>query len=253
MPDEKQQAVQWLCDGAQLEAASILERCDVLFHHVDITFEIGGERQYEMIDVEIRASRLDRKAVSQDPRLDEQIKGAFQEVLGTQTVVRQVLWSGKADVGEQSGAEQVATATLEVVDSPHVRSAWRKALERRNRDPDGAITAARTLLESVCKHILDVQEIAYDRKADLPKLYGMAARSLNLAAEQHADETVKRILGGCHAVVDGLAALRNLLSDAHGKGREGLQPSALHAELAVNLAGSMAAFLIGTREQRANL
>ena len=32
-------------------------------------------------------------------------------------------------------------------------------LQRRFDDPDGAITAARTLLETVCKHILDLSEI----------------------------------------------------------------------------------------------
>ncbi len=33
-------------------------------------------------------------------------------------------------------------------------------MERRATDPEGAITAARTLLETVCKHILDEQGLA---------------------------------------------------------------------------------------------
>jgi hypothetical protein len=57
-----------------------------------------------------------------------------------------------------------------------------KALERRNADPEGAITIARTLLETVCKRILDqLPGAAYTDKEDLPKLYGMVARALNLA------------------------------------------------------------------------
>ena len=39
----------------------------------------------------------------------------------------------------------------------------------RQDDPEGAITAARTLLETVCKHILDETEVDYS-KDDLPTL-----------------------------------------------------------------------------------
>jgi hypothetical protein len=41
------------------------------------------------------------------------------------------------------------------IDIRSVSEMWHKALDRRTDDPDGAITAARTLLETVCKHILD--------------------------------------------------------------------------------------------------
>lgn len=37
-------------------------------------------------------------------------------------------------------------------------------------DPEGAITAARTLLETVCKHILDERGVDYEADADLPAL-----------------------------------------------------------------------------------
>ncbi len=41
------------------------------------------------------------------------------------------------------------------LDGQFITETWRKALDRRHDDPDGAITAARSLLESVCKRILD--------------------------------------------------------------------------------------------------
>ncbi|EQD46232.1 abortive phage resistance protein, partial [mine drainage metagenome] len=40
------------------------------------------------------------------------------------------------------------------------------------------------------------------------------------------------------------------ISDAHGKGKRAVRPRARHAELAVNLAGSMAAFLVATWKER---
>ncbi|MDR6378913.1 abortive infection family protein [Paraburkholderia caledonica] len=57
-----------------------------------------------------------------------------------------------------------------------------------------------------------------------------------------------QILGGCQSVVEGLGALRNKLSDAHGKGKRAVKPAARHAELAVNLSGALALYLLATLE-----
>nr|WP_237906993.1 abortive infection family protein [Azospirillum brasilense] len=60
----------------------------------------------------------------------------------------------------------------------------------------------------------------------------------------------KTILGNCQNVVNSLASIRNKLSDAHGRGRKAVRPSARHAELAVNLAGTVATFLVSTWRAR---
>ena len=132
-------------------------------------------------------------------------------------------------------------------DEGGVHEAWAKALERRQSDPAGAITAARTLIESVCKRILDELDIEYDSdKIELHQLYKKVADSLNISPSQHTETIFKQILGGCSAVVNGLGNLRNKLGDAHGAGTRSVKPSPRHAELAVNLAGAMALFLVET-------
>lgn len=151
---------------------------------------------------------------------------------------------------EGSPADPGISALLARFDHDHVGAAWAKALERRATDPEGAITAARTLLEPVCKHILDDYKVVYAHDADLPKLYRLAAEQLQLAPSQHSEQIFKQILGGCTSVVEGLGAMRNRLSDAHGQGRQPIKPAARHAELAVNLSGSMAVFLVATYEAR---
>ncbi len=150
-----------------------------------------------------------------------------------------------------SPAVDSSSDVLSVVDSEHVQEAWQKAMDRRASDPDGAITMARTLLETVCKFILDEQEIEYLDTADLPKLYRAAAESLNLAPSQHTEPIVKQVLGGCTAVVEGLGALRSKTGDAHGRGKQAGKPKQRHAALAVNLAGSMASFVVATWQERA--
>lgn len=148
-------------------------------------------------------------------------------------------------------SDVVISDALATFDAEGVQAVWTKALARRASDPEGAITVARTLLEAVCKHILDETGPAYSDRDDLPKLYGMAARALTLAPDQHTEEPIRAILGGAMNLVNGIGTLQNRLSDAHGKGAKlPVKPSPRHASLAVNTAGAVATFLVDTHLER---
>ena len=149
-----------------------------------------------------------------------------------------------------SPVDPTVSEVLTRYDAAEVTDAWRKAMGRVASDPEGAITAARTLLECICKHLLDELKEPYDDKADLPKLYGTLAKKLNLSPSDHTEQLFKQILGSCASVVEGLGSMRNRLSDAHGRGKAGVKPASRHASLAVNLAGAMAVFLVETWEAR---
>lgn len=152
----------------------------------------------------------------------------------------------RADRSPHDAEIDAATVAL---NADSVTAAWTKALARRSSDPEGAITAARSLLESVCKTILEDRGVEYhDRNDDLPKLYKRVSKALNLAPSEHTEDQFKAILGGCTTVVNGLGSVRNRTSDAHGQGRKAYRPAGRHAGLAVNLAGGMALFLIETHE-----
>lgn len=175
---------------------------------------------------------------------------------GTYHERREYLWSEFRPLldflenGKGAPSDLSVTKGLQKFDAAYVKDSWSKALSRRDSDPEGAITSARTLVESVCKHILDEAKVSYDDTADLPKLYRQTAEVLNLAPSQHTEQVFKQILGGCTSVVEGLGSLRNRLSDAHGKGRAGVKPASRHAELAVNLSGALAKYLLATWEAR---
>jgi hypothetical protein len=144
-------------------------------------------------------------------------------------------------------SDKLASDMLETFDLDGVHAVWTKALARRTTDPEGAITVARTLLETVTKRILDETGRSYCEKDDLPKLYASAANALNLAPNQHTEEPIKAILGGAMNLVNGIGTLRNRLSDSHGRGgRVPVKPSPRHASLAVNTAGAIATFLVET-------
>lgn len=147
--------------------------------------------------------------------------------------------------------DNIVSDALQTFDPEGVHAVWTKALARRHTDPEGAITVARTLLETVNKRILDEVGEPYSDRDDLPKLYATAAKALNLAPSQHTEEPIRAILGGAMNLVNGIGTLRNRLSDSHGRGGKlPARPSSRHASLAVNTAGAIATFLIETFLER---
>ncbi|TIQ62004.1 MAG: abortive phage resistance protein [Mesorhizobium sp.] len=146
--------------------------------------------------------------------------------------------------------DAIATDALQSFDTDGVAVVWTKALGRRQNDPEGAITVARTLLETVCKRILDDLASPYNDTDDLPKLYGLVAKELSVAPSQHTLEPIKAILGGAMNLVNGIGTLRNRMSDSHGRGGLPVKPSPRHASLAVNTAGAIATFLVETHRER---
>ena len=155
------------------------------------------------------------------------------------------------EFNQNQSAENSIDEILSQFDSEGIHSAWQKALDRKSQDPAGAITLSRSILESVCKHILYGLGVPFNEKnIDLSELYKLTASELNLAPDQHSEKVLKQILGGCSGIVNGLGTLRNKHGDAHGSGPVAAKPQTRHAELAVNLAGSMAVFLIQTYEAK---
>ena len=114
---------------------------------------------------------------------------------------RKFIWSDFApSLNKLEGAygnpsDEAISEALKSLDAGYVEEIWQKALDRRDSDPEGAVTAARTLLESVCKSILDEMGVTYNEKADLPKLYHETAEVLDLAPSQHSEKLFKKNLG----------------------------------------------------------
>jgi hypothetical protein len=115
-----------------------------------------------------------------------------------------------------------------------VHTVWEKVLARCHTDPEGATSSARTLLEAVCKHILDGMNVPYPETADLPALIKITTEQLSLAPSQHSEETLKRNLGAAANVVEGLGR------------RPPAKLSVRHAQLVANMAGTVATFLVET-------
>jgi hypothetical protein len=149
-------------------------------------------------------------------------------------------------LGGEPGPLARPTPQAEVLNWAHIQRTWRQAIERVEAEPDAAITSARTLLESVCLHVLHERGVAYTNDGDLQRLYRRTVQELQIAPDQQTDQAFRQLTGGCLTVVNAMAGLRNALGDAHGRGPEDAAAARRHARLIVNSACTLAAFLIET-------
>jgi hypothetical protein len=148
------------------------------------------------------------------------------------------------------GALNSQSNLLKDFSSIGVQESWSKMLLRVEVDPDGAITLARTTVESVLKHISDELEISYTSTDSLTSIYKSVTKRLKLSPDDHDEQIFKNILGGCSSIVNGLGEMRNIYGDAHGKGRAQRKPSSRHARLAVNASATLCLFLVETHNYR---
>src|SRR5581483_5893667 len=130
-----------------------------------------------------------------------------------------------------------------------------RALGNAREDPEDAVTAACSTVESVCRSILIELGQPLPNKKDIKDLFNAVKKPLGLSPDRTDLDTliaedVRRILGGLGTVVEGIGALRTHGGDAHGRERGYARIDHRIANLAIHAASSVALFLIETWQRK---
>lgn len=185
-------------------------------------------------------SRAEKSADDAVALLNDNLKYDGYEIVreGLVFVVRD-LEAGKVKLEASS---QVSDALTQLTIDENIRKCETKLSQG---DFSGAITNARSLIEAVLIGIeKELDTAASDYDGDLLRLYKRVQRLLNLGSDRKdISESLRQILSGLTSVVNGLAAMRNKMSDAHAAT---YRPSRHHAKLAVYAATTLADFLFET-------
>jgi hypothetical protein len=145
---------------------------------------------------------------------------------------------------------EVYREALGALEAEHVDREFERIIASIDTDPGDAITAARALVETVCKVILERLNEPVDDRADLPALYHAATAALGLDPAGMDQPIFKQVLGGLVSSVQGLAEVRNRLGDAHGKRSSAPRPRPRHARMAAGAAWTISVFLAETFAER---
>lgn len=154
-----------------------------------------------------------------------------------------------------TGTSAVAATALQdkvaALDLTSVARDFERALSQADRDTEGAITAACSTVESVCKCILDELRVPYPTKQDIQHLSNEVAKHLGLSPAQtdlpiELARDLKQVLGGLQSVANGIGALRTHFGDAHGRGKRRVRVDSRIARLAIHSANTISLFYIET-------
>jgi Abortive infection C-terminus len=132
-------------------------------------------------------------------------------------------------------------SAVDVVTLGYVRELASKTKARMDSgDLEGAITTARSMLEAVLVELeTRLSGAAGNHGGNLPKQYKVVAKLLRI--EDPLDDSFQELARGLVQIVNGLAAVRNKMSDAHAREK---RPAAHHAHVVVNAANTVATFLV---------
>nr|WP_316233798.1 abortive infection family protein [Bradyrhizobium sp. SZCCHNPS2010] len=143
----------------------------------------------------------------------------------------------------------------QVLDFDTVSRDIERALASAHTDPEDAVTAACSTVESVCRSILIELELSLPEKKDIKGLFAAVRKPLGLGTDREeldpliADD-VRKVLNGLATVVEGIGSLRTHGGDAHGRERGYTRLDRRIASLALHSASTVALFLIETWQRK---
>ena len=140
---------------------------------------------------------------------------------------------------------------IDVISFDTVKLDLDRALANARTDPEDAVTAACSTLESVCRSILVELEYELPSKKDLKALYNAVREPLGLKPDGNTFDAlivddVRKILSGLATTIEGIAALRTHAGDAHGKTKGTRRIDERIASLAIHSSSTASLFLIET-------
>ncbi len=134
--------------------------------------------------------------------------------------------------------------TSEVIRSKEVNNDFRRSMESTEEDPPDSITASCSMVEGVCKYILQELGATFPSEQTIRPLVHKVLEELNLAPETQSDEDLRKISGGLLNIAQRVGSLRTKYGDAHNSGPDGLIVIATYARLAFSSALALVSFLV---------
>ena len=121
---------------------------------------------------------------------------------------------------------------------------FQRALKDVEVDPPSAVTAACSILESLCKVYIEDNGLDMPRDQSIKDVWKVVQRHLGLNPAEVADQDITRILGGLSSVVDGVGALRTHAGSAHGRGRGASPLPVSRSRLAVHASHTLVTYVL---------
>lgn len=131
-------------------------------------------------------------------------------------------------------------------DFKSIEKEFERALDNIATDPYASVTAASSIIESLCKTILESNDAALPNKQTIQNLWRETKNFLSLNPNRLLSDDKNRVVVGLSSIVDGIGAFRTHGGSAHGRGIAPPKVSATEARLAVNASHTLVSYVVET-------
>ena len=248
---ETDDVIAWLLELHQIEAAALLSEAEFEYTFIDTAFRLDAmDDETDILELSILfPPRIYRDISGKFKEQADQIDAAVSELTRHTkgSWIRSTSWGLKMPKLDEVQSLPDTEDLLSDSSLHDVQRLWTKAKARVLTDPDGAITASRTMLESLCKIIITEKEGTFTNKDDLPSLYAKAVSSLSFAPNQQTEYDYRKLAGSCTTIMNSIATIRNREGDSHGGS---FKTQVVHARFVVNVSGSLVSVLVGLKNEK---
>ena len=140
---------------------------------------------------------------------------------------------------------ELQTPKLNRISSAYVRDLRQRCEDDlKNGNYDSVIAKSRTLIEETLIYYLEQNGETVTGKGDLIKLYGQVKNLRKMTQNSEYDKSINELLSGLEKIVNSIATMRNINSDAHGVGNKRIRIKEKEARLVMNAAMSYCEYML---------
>ena len=148
-------------------------------------------------------------------------------------------------VTETGKAPAIQQINFKAIDVPYVHGlANRCESDFQAGNYDSVVTKSRTVVEEVLVYILERNKIEIESKGELLKLYNQVKQLFNMSQNKNFDGRINSMLSGLEKIIQAIAEMRNMNSDAHGVGSKRINIRECEARLIMNSAMSYCEYIL---------
>lgn len=238
----------------------------------NVDFQVRGSRVPSLIEcfmdlsngpdadtlwTRIIEAAVDPRDFASDPEKHQNVIDYLNRVLvydGLE-IQRQGPWPRLVVAGRSTPVVDQLARKADVISFDTVQRDLSRALDSADKDPEDAVTAACSTVESVCRSILIELGQPLPAKKDIQGLYKAVRDPLGLSPDRtdlppEIADDIRKILSGLINSIEGIGALRTHGGDAHGREKGYTRIDGRIAKLAIHAASTLALFVIETWEKR---
>lgn len=190
----------------------------------------------------------------------EKIENAYQNIVkATIDRINGILLLGRHElqllnghfyVTESGKKPVVEQINIKSIDVPYVHGlSGRCEDDFQAGNYDSVVTKSRTVVEEVIVYILEQNNITVETKGDLLKLYAQTKQLFNMSQNKNFDGRINSMLSGLEKIIQAIAEMRNMNSDAHGVGSKRINIRECEARLIMNSAMTYCEYIIAIQKE----